>query len=252
MREIYDALKSEVYLFLHSKLLWLHIGMPLLGIMVFCSYYAYVPWADTDKIFMYLQAVVLAFPLLVAIIMGMSYDDEKEAAHFSRMLAAPYSRRVVHFGKLATLTFMGMLAAFAAIVGFGISSKGMGNDALSMAGYLEVFGVVLVCHLCLYIVQYVVSFEFGKGSGLSLGIFNVLMSALMYTGLGDSIWYFLPCAWSIRMVSYLTQYSIYHIGNALIKSELIKGCGMIELITILSVVGFNLWASKWQGIKVQD
>lgn len=77
MRELYHAVKSEGYLFLHSKLLGLHIGVPLLGITLFCSYYAYAPWADTDKILMYLQAVVLAFPLLIAIIIGMSYDDEK-------------------------------------------------------------------------------------------------------------------------------------------------------------------------------
>lgn len=252
MRALYHAVKSEGYLFLHSKLVGLHIGVPLLGITLFCSYYAYAPWADTDKILMYLQAVVLAFPLLIAIIIGMSYDDEKEAAQFSRMLTAPYSRRVVHFGKLAMLTIMGMLAAFVAIVGFGMISKRMGNHALSMVRYLEMFGVILACHLCLYVFQYVVSFEFGKGSGLALGIFNTLMSALMYTGLGDRIWYFLPCAWGIRMVSYLTQYSVYHRVNALIKTEMIKGCGMIGLITILSLVGFNLWASKWQGIRAQD
>lgn len=252
MREFYHAVKSEGYLFLHSKLLGLHIGVPLLGILLFCSYYAYAPWDDEDKILMYLQAITLAFPLLIAIIMGMSYDDEKEAAEFSRMLTAPYNRRVVHLAKLAMLIFMGMLAAFVAIVGFGMISNSMGNHALSMAGYFEMFGVVWVCHLCLYVCQYVVSFEFGKGSGLALGIFNTLMSALMYTGLGDRIWYFLPGAWGIRMVSYLTQYSVYHRVNALIKTEMIKGCGMIGLITIMSLVGFNLWASKWQGIRAQD
>lgn len=252
MREFYHAVKSEGYLFLHSKLLGLHIGVPLLGILLFCSYYAYAPWADEDKILMYLQAITLAFPLLIAIIMGMSYDDEKEAAQFSRMLTAPYSRSVVHLAKLAMLILVGMLAAFVAVGGFGMISNSMGNYALSMAGYFEMFGAVWVCYLCLYIFQYMVSFEFGKGSGLALGIFNTLMSALMYTGLGDRIWYFLPCAWGIRMVSYLTQYSVYHKVNALIKTEMIKGCGMIGLITILSLVGFNLWASKWQGIRAQD
>lgn len=252
MKEIYYAVKAEVYRFLHSKLLAIHIGVPLLGIGLFCSYYSYAPWKDEDKIFAYLQAIVLAFPLLIAVIVAMSYDDEKEAAQFARMLTVPYRRSVIHLSKLVVLIQFGILATFGAIFGFGVISRIMGNQALNGAGYVGMFIAILGSQLCLYILQYVVSFRWGKGFGLGLGVLNVLMSALMYTGLGDRIWYFFPCAWGIRMISYLAESSIYHRGSTFIRHELIKGCGTMGLMTILSLVVFMIWADKWQGVKAQD
>lgn len=56
-------------------------------------------------------------------------------------------------------------------------------------------GLLLIAStVILYLLHLVIAFLFDSGATIGLGIFEVLVSALLLTGLGDNIWQFVPAA----------------------------------------------------------
>ncbi len=50
----------------------------------------------------------------------------------------------------------------------------------------------------LYLLHLWISLRFGKGASISVGVAGSLVAALMLTGLGEGIWYFIPWGWGVR------------------------------------------------------
>ncbi|NRX93591.1 lantibiotic protection ABC transporter MutG family permease subunit [Clostridium beijerinckii] len=42
------------------------------------------------------------------------------------------------------------------------------------------------------------SIKLGSGASIGMGILEGLLSALLITGLGDGIWQWIPCGWSVK------------------------------------------------------
>lgn len=252
MKAFINSCKAEFYQIIHSKLLGLHIVIPLIGIILFSSYYSYAAWDNEDKILVYLQTVAMAFPILIAIVLAMSFEAEQNAGHFQRILSVPYSKRISHLSKLTILEVVGFIATLVAVVGFGIISRLMGNQIYSLLDYFKMATLLFVTNIGLYMIQYIVSFQWGKGLALGLGIMGGLLSPLMYLGLGDGIWKFIPCAWGIRFVSYASSLSMNASESKWIVQEF-KESFMVMLVIIILISGiFLLWSSRWQGKNVQD
>lgn len=252
MKQFINSCKSEAYQMIHSKLLGLHIGVPLIGIILFCSYYSYAPWENEDKILVYLQTVAIAFPILVAIVMAMSYEEEQDAGHFQRILSVPYSKTISHLSKLVILGSIGLMATLLTVVGFGFISRLMQNEAYGLLDYFKVAILLFIANFGLYMIQYIVSFQWGKGLALGLGIMGGLLSPLMYLGLGDGIWKLIPCAWGIRLVSYASNLVMNIDENGFMLQEFKQGFIVMSFIIILLLIIFLFWSNKWQGAKIQE
>lgn len=252
MKQFTRSYRAEVYQIVHSKLLWIHLVIPIIGILLFGSYYSYSPWGNEDKIIIYLQTLATAFPVLIAIVVGMSCEEEKSAGHFQRMLSVPYSKTISHLSKLMVLGSQGFMSVLLAIVGFGMVSKFMGNHAVGMLDYFKLAILLLVSNLGWYMIQYIVSFQLGKGLGLGLGIAGGLLSPLMALGLGDGIWQMVPCAWGIRLASYALELIIKNGEYRLIISVFKQGFMSMLMITMLLLVVFLYWSKRWQGTEIEE
>ena len=252
MKAFINSCKAEFYQTIHSKLLGVHIVIPLIGIILFSSYYSYVPWENEDKILVYLQTVAMAFPILIAIVLAMSFEVEQNAGHFQRILSVPYSKTISHLSKLGILLLIGFMATLLTVVGFGIVSRLMGNEVYSILDYFKMTILLFIANIGLYMIQYIVSFQWGKGVALGLGIMGGLLSPLMYLGLGDGIWKYIPFGWGIRLVSYALNLMINVSENGWVIQEFKQGFMVMSLVIMLLLVIFLFWSNRWQGAKTQE
>lgn len=198
-----NYLKADLYKIWHSEIILSHVIIPIIGIITMLSYYAISSWSELEKISAYIQVVSMAFPLIIAIIVTMVYDQEESSKGFQYFLAVPDKRYIPHIVKLILLITLGIISTIIAILGFGIIFKFMGNNSLKLSFYLQEVCIMFVSNISIYMIQYLVVFSFGKGASIGLGIIGSLISALMITSVGDVIWFRIPWGYSIRLSSYL-------------------------------------------------
>ncbi|WP_304508087.1 lantibiotic immunity ABC transporter MutG family permease subunit [Anaerotignum sp.] len=248
MTQFIRSIKSDVYKVMHSSLILIHLLIPILGVAAFLTYYTVSPWDEAEKISAYLQVLSMAFPLLIGVIMAMEWELEEQAGSFQVLLCTPAKKYVPHLGKLTVLLMFGLLSTFIAVLGFGIIFQAMGNVFLPKSLYLKAAILLFLGNLPLYMLQYILSFAFGKGITLSFGIVGSLLAALLLTGLGDCIWPILP--WSIA-----TRFSSILVESEVINEPFTENFGVCEgffFILISSFILFfvlKLWSENWEGEK---
>jgi len=90
--------------------------------------------------------------------------------------------------------------------------------------YLAFYGyaglLLIVSTVILYLLHLVIAFLFDSGATIGLGIFEVLVSALLLTGLGDSIWQFVPAAWPARLMGTLFEMLQYPDQNPIFAERM--------------------------------
>lgn len=252
MNNFINCIKSDLYKIFHSKLFWLHLIVPFLGIIIFAGYYSYAPINEKDKIFLYVQAVVLAFPLMIAIVTLMLEEQEANAGNFCSILSAPCSKIIAHSSKLIVITAFGFFACLFTVLGFGIVFHLMGYYSYPITLYLKLSFVIFASNFGLYIVQYIISFDFGKGISLGTGILGTLLSPLLYFGLVDSFWYYIPFSWGIRMSTYYFYKAVNSEKFIAVINDYMKGSFVITAIIIILIPMFLLWSNIWQGQKCKS
>ena len=247
-----NCIKADFYKAVHSKFLLLHVAVVLCGIIVFNGYYASAPWKEYLKIKVYIECIAIAFPLLCAIAISIISESELNAGSFQGMLHAPYSKVFIHLSKFFTISFFGLVASVIAVAGFGIIFIMMGNRSCSIGFYINMGVLMFILNLSVYMIQYIISFSLGRGFGLSCGTIGSLLSALMYTGLGENIWFMIPYAYGLRMGDYISFKTIDSALYETLTQEIIKGKVYILIISVIIFCIFLLWSSKWQGRRYEE
>ncbi len=247
MKLIFNMFKSEIYKFVHSNLIYIHLFIPVLGIAVFLSYYKISLWSETDKVSAYLQALAIAYPVLISIITTMSVELELQAGHFQMLFTVAVKVSTTHLVKLFLLLMTGLVSVFVAVLGFAIGFKFMGNDLFLTSFYLKAALLLFLGNLPLYILHYIVGFAFNKGVGLGVGIVGSLISALLLTGLGEKIWFYMLWSISVRLCSILVKCEELDIKfTDWINVE--KGFLFISIASIILIMLLILWSNKWEAI----
>jgi len=97
-----------------------------------------------------------------------------------------------------------------------------------------------------YMLHLFVSFQFGKGASIGLGIVEALLVALLLTGLGDRIWPFLPYGWSGHFVS---LWILSSTGTNLTLLETSIQTGIMACLggILLTFTLSCLWFWRWEG-----
>ncbi|WP_027398885.1 lantibiotic immunity ABC transporter MutG family permease subunit [Anaerovorax odorimutans] len=248
MKQFVRCIKSDGFKVIHSALLFVHLLIPILGAAAFLAYYTVSLCDETLKVSAYLQVLSMAFPLLIGIITVMVAEQELQAGSFQLLLCAPGKKYIPHFGKLTVLLIFGLLSSFIAVFGFGIMFHAMGNVFFPISLYLKAAILLFLGNLPLYVLQYILSFAFGKGIGLGTGIVGSLLSALLLTGLGDRIWPFLPWSIATRFCSILVESKA---TNRLFLNNpgVDKGFLFILISSTILIIVLKLWSEKWEGRK---
>ncbi len=247
MKNLFNNIKANIFKLYHSKIMFLHLLVPVIGISVFCAYYSYSPWSESDKFFVFIQAVAMAFPLLISIATSMMYEQELKAGCFQGILSAPYSKVISHTGNLISLYALGLFASIFTILGFGIIFRIMGYVEYSIAIYFKVSLVMFLSNGTLYLLQYIICFTLGNGISLGFGMIGTLLSPLLYLGLGDVIWKYIPSGYGIRISTYYNyKYADINFYNTIVH-DYKAGIMTASMITIILIGFFVLWGNCWQG-----
>lgn len=248
MKPMLYCIKSDFYKLIHSKILYLHILIPILGIVVFCGYYSYSILDENNKVLIFSQVVSIAFPFLIALIITMLYEEEVNAGNFQLILSTPYSNIISHLSKILTMAILGSISSLCTILGFGIVFRSMGYVHYSLTMYVQLSCLIFISNFLLYFIQYIIAFTFGNGCSLGFGIIGLLLSALLSLGLGNLIWRFIPFGWGIRISSYYLYQKMGIVVHMNMKEKILNYI-TIFVIAIVIILGFIIWGHVWQGLK---
>lgn len=242
-------LRAEFLKVKRTPFLLTHLLVPIIFSGLFLAYYSYSPWNFEWKISGYFQALSCGFPIIIGLVCAMVAEQEANAGHFQGMLTATKTKIVAYLSKLLLL----LLFSFGAILlSFGIFSVGfielLHEDTFGYQFYVIAGCILFVSFAFLYILHFFVSLHFGKGASIGLGIVGSLLVALLLTGLGDSIWSFIPYGWGGHFVS-LWAMKASGLDLSMVEIGLQEGIIASVCGTMLALVLSCLWFWRWEGRK---
>lgn len=239
---------SDFYKIKRTPILWLHIAAPLIGVFAFLGYYSITAGSHSlGRINAFLEALCIVFPILIGLLCGMTAAQEEQAGGCQVMLAGTRSRTAAYLSKLLLLL---ILSAFSVALAVGVFAAGYHAAAAQL--YLHAAFAIWGGTVFLYVLHMFVSFRFGRGASIGLGIFGALISTLMLTGLGDKIWHWIPWAWSVRVCNDMIFALQTPSAASLAAADIRYGISVCTAATILSVAASLLWFRRWDGSRSNE
>ena len=248
-----NNIKGECMKMRHTLLLWLHLVIPLTGVLVFLLYYRGSSiWGTAGKAEAYLQALAVVYPFLAGIVCALSAELE-EAGHYQNFFLLARHKYQALLAKWTVLMFFSFIAVFTAVCGFGAGFALMNKSTpFPAVVYVQAAAVMWLGQIAVYLIHLFLGLQFGKGLSIGVGVMESLISALCLTGLGDGIWPLIPCAWSGRWCSYLLLYTENHkmwsqISGLVTRESMI--CAGLGAAVIILAFG---WFYYYEGRRCQD
>lgn len=247
MREFFLMICSDIYKMVHTRLLWVHLFAPFLGIALAGGYLLQSAWEETEKIMAYVQFVSIAFPFMITVVVTMLFEAEKAAGKFQNILFVPGLKILSHAGNILALFLFGIAAQVLALCGFGAAAWEAELKSLPVPFY----GILAVClmafNIAVYCIQYMICFTWGQSISMGLGITGTLLSAMLMFQTGDRIWKACPYSYGNRMLSYFLYQYLKPEQYGLVREDYHTGMAAVMCVTIGIVVLFFVWSSKWEG-----
>lgn len=246
---LFSYLKADFLKTKHSSIRIAHLFIPIVTAFVFVAYYSYAPWSDYAKVDIYYQVLGMALPFLIGLFCAITSEQEQSAGNFQTMLMA--SQKVIPFlSKFLVLLIFCAWALFAASLIFGGSFLfGLHGQGIGLVFYPLAALVMLGSSVPLYLLHLYLSFRLNKGVSIGLGIVESVLSALFLTGLGESIWRYVPVVWPARIVTTLLQ---TYMGKADACAELKQVFYINLLVIVIGIIAFLFWAYHWEGARTDD
>ncbi len=242
-------LKADFFKTRHVAVRLAHFLIPIGTAVLFTIYYTDSPWNEYVKVDAYYQALGVALPTLIGTFCSMLSEQEHSAGGFQSMLMVQ-KKCIPFLSKLLVLLFLGLGALLLASMLFGVGFYFvLGNRLVALPFHFLVSFVLLGSSVFLYILHLFFAFYFNKGVSVGLGILESLVSALFLTDMGKYIWKYVPASWPARISStFLSAYT----GNADADAVLDTMFPVWAIFTLLSIVLYIIWASRWEGTKSVD
>ena len=245
---ILKLIKADFMKMKHTSFYWIHICMPIIGMLIFLGYYSYSPWTAEGKVIGYLEVIAIAFPFLIGILCSMVVEQEFMAGRFKEILSAEWGKRKNILSKLIMLLLMGLFSLVLAMGGFFIGFQCiLKQNTLSFIFYVYSTLFIFGAQIFLYLFHLWLSLFFGKGTSISIGMFESLCAALLLTGLGDGIWYFIPCEWAVRFSDYFILIWSNNMGMTGAMSEINMGIICSIVITVVFAIFLGIRINYFEG-----
>lgn len=252
---ILRLMKSDFIKMKRTPFYLMHIVVPVIGIFIFLGYYSVSSLGAIGKINGYLDAVSVAFPVLIGIISSMVIEQEVVAGKFKEMLSIEYGKGMCLLSKVLCVLVMGFLSLSLAISGFFIGFQYiLKQNVLPFNFYINLTLIIFLAQIFMYLFHLWLSIKFGSGASIGMGIFESLFSALIITGIGDGIWQWIPCVWSIRFCNnfFIKVPNSIDVFNELADFNTglsINAIGFRNCIifTIILSILFGIWFSLFEG-----
>ncbi|HDR6308218.1 TPA: lantibiotic immunity ABC transporter MutG family permease subunit [Bacillus cereus] len=243
-------LRADFIKMKHTIFFWIHIAMPIIGIALFLSYYSISKVDSINKVSGYIQVLSISFPLLISIVCSSVVEQEAVTGNFKELLSTEYGRRKAFISKVCLLLICGFCSTMLAVVGFAAGFHFLlGQNDFPFALYVEISFILFGCQIFMYIWHLFLNFRFSKGASIGVGIIEILLAALMLTGMGDVIWKYTPSAWGVRLCNYFLGYKLSPDSMHVLQAEGKFGAVNCVCFTIIAFVISLIWFSFYEGRK---
>lgn len=249
MKELIRLVKSD---FLKLKNTWfytMHIVLPIVGLSMFLAYYCVSPWESHAKVLTYVQTLALAFPIIISIVSAIVVEQERKAGNFNMMLTCASYKFKALFSKAIVLLSSCLFSIIIAIGGFAVGFKYICNQTpVGIDFYINIIALVFVSQIFMYLLHLLISFVWGSGATLGIGVFESLCSGLLITSLGNGIWQWIPSAWAIKLSKIYMLIYIDKSHSLLVGSS---KAGIINMVvfTVLLAGLMIVWFGRFEGSK---
>ncbi|MDD3415304.1 MAG: lantibiotic immunity ABC transporter MutG family permease subunit [Lachnospiraceae bacterium] len=243
--------KSDLFKFFHTSVWIWHLVIPIAGAGMFLWYYSFSSMQEMDKVSLYIEVLSVTFPFVIGIVTGMVSQMEQNAAGSQLLLTTPTYKFFPHFCKLFVILLMGFSSSFLAFAFFGIGMGALGHTGLLLIFYVKLAVALFLSMIPIYIIQYMVSFVWGNGYSIGLGIVGSLLCALLITSLGDSSWWFLPWGIAARfsMTFFVANISDFPFFQyAYVKQSVTALVLFVMVLVLLS----GILLGRWEGRKTEN
>ncbi|MDU1444110.1 MAG: lantibiotic immunity ABC transporter MutG family permease subunit [Clostridium cochlearium] len=253
--KILRLMKADFIKMKHTSFYWIHICMPVIGTFMFLWYYSFSILGSIGKVNGYLDALSLVFPVLIGIICSTVIEQEVMAGKFKEMLSIEYGKEICLLSKILVVLVMGFFSLSLAVGGFFIGFQYiLKQNILPFKFYVILTLLIFVAQIFIYLFHLWLSIKFGSEASIGMGIFESLFSALIITGLGDGIWQWIPCAWSVRFCNnfFIKESNSIDVFNELADFNTglsINAIGLRNCIIFTIVLGilFGIWFNFFEG-----
>lgn len=226
-----------------------HLVIPFAAAAVFLTYYAFTPWNAYSKIQAYFQIIGMGYPFLIGTFCAIVAEQESYAGAYQMMLSVT-DRKSTFISKLALLILLGAFSVVLASVLFGTGYYFILKQHIVRYSFYWIAALIMVGYsIFLYIVHMFLALRFNKGISVGIGIAESLLSAVLLTGLGDSVWILFPEAWASRLVcSLMSAYS----SEQLPVVDCGKAMWICGAATIAGFFLYVMWGCRWEGTKGKE
>lgn len=248
MKIFFRYLHSDFQKIRRSSILWVHILVPIAGIVLFLLSYVIKEQAAGSMVESFLGSMASAFPIAIALVCSMTAEQEADAGNFQGLLTGP-SKSLPFFSMTVMLLLLGFGSSLLAVFGFkaGLAIF-LHQEPFGMKFYLYGAILIYVSNLFIYMFHLFLSLRFNKNVSIGIGIVESLLSLLLLTGLGDEWWIFIPCSRALRLLKPFFQLGGVIPMNPEIKAAITICC--IETVLIFAFV--IIWFTRWEGKKTEE
>lgn len=245
MRMLLRCIRSDFLKIKATPIAAAHLGIPALMAGVFLLYYKVSPWDSFSKVQAFFQVMGMGYPFLIGVFCAIIAEQELTAGRYQAMLAVT-GRRTAFCSKLLLLVLLGAFSVVLTSVLFGTGYFfGMGQRVVEYGFYWIAAAVMAGGSVFLYILHLFLALRFNKGVTIGLGVVESLLSAVLMTGLGEGVWIFVPAVWANR----LTGYAMFAYSTVEGPTVSLDGAVVVcTIVTIVSFLGYLVWACRWDGV----
>lgn len=215
--------------------------------------------ADIFETFFEVWAIFI-IPIIISVFAGQIVYEEELAGSFNGFLSERFSRYRLYLGKFFIIS---IVCAIILILGTSVFCIG---TAIFFPGavHIEIFFIagmllLLVGILPLIAIHLWISFVYGIGASIGMGIIGLLTTTMIGgSELGNSIWQFVPWALPIRLVKAIGPYLEFYANMAKPPQLISSGWATTQLLSgIISVIIYLIimlgcgivWFYRWEGRK---
>lgn len=255
---IFKLLLSQWVKTKRSGLRFIILMVPIVYPIFILWYFSQYEITDLLQVKIYsvfFEVISVALTIIIALLTALIVIEEELAGDFRGFLLTPFPRKKLYNSKLSFLIILTIIDIFisTAIMLFGMKFILKISDIQYQIFLVGAISTV-IGSLFLYCLHLLISFAYGTGPSIAMGIVGFLISAILgVTSLGDSIWQFIPWAWGARLskIPVILMPMMKEIGgnisSKLFLNQFIKGVIPSVGSSIIIIVLGSKWFERWEG-----
>lgn len=250
MQKLGKQISSDAVRLSKTPFLVVHLAVPVLGILIFTWYQSMTIYPPEKFTVNYYQVLTLIYPLLAAWICSIITEQEIEAGGGFFLLSTP-SRMKSLLSKLLFLVIFGLMSCLLVTLGYsGVAAIIISEFSFPLSITLRMALLVWGCAVYEYLFHTWLGLRFSRNASFAAAAVEILFAALMLTGLGEAIWFFVPSAWGVRLVNLLSRYLL--LGDITTVPAMKLGTLAAVVVTFLMLVLLFIWFRRWEGRKNEE